>query len=87
MAAAGGRWPGRLHCANIIDVVVVVDGDGDDDGADGDDGDDDAWLIGCGGRRRRRRRRRKRNFQILYITTPDRPPLRLLLVLRILIAP
>ena len=42
MAAAGGRWPGRLHCANIIVVVVV---DGDDDGADGDDGDDDAWNI------------------------------------------
>ena len=52
----------------IIIVVVVVDGD------------DDAWLIGCGGRRRRSRRRRKRSFQILYITTPDRPPLRLLLV-------
>ena len=62
MAAAGGRWPGRLHCANIIVVVV----DGDDDGADGDDGDDDAWLIGCGERRRRsRRRRRRRGRQII----------------------
>ena len=24
MAAAGGRWPGRLHCANIIVVVVTI---------------------------------------------------------------